>query len=123
MEGVIAANLDILVPLTLRNDSLNELEIEAVLDRGFNDYLTLPPDVVAHLNLTAFDTVQVALADGTRIFCRLYLVRVIWHGQEKIITAQEADGSPLIGMQLLLDSIVTIPVRYGETVTVAPFPT
>ena len=50
------------------------------------------------------------------------MVRVLWHGQGRLVPVQKAEGDPLVGMQLLAGSKVTLHVRYGGTVEIEPEP-
>ena len=43
IEGVVNANLEAVVTLSLQDPSGRTREVEAVVDTGFNGYLTLPP--------------------------------------------------------------------------------
>ena len=51
IQGVVNANLEAVVTLTLRGESGQEREIEAVIDTGFNGFLTLPTALVAQLGI------------------------------------------------------------------------
>jgi hypothetical protein len=42
-----------------------DFQIEFVVDTGFNDYLTLPPQAINAMNLPQYSNTSVRLADGT----------------------------------------------------------
>ena len=52
IEGFVNANYEPVVTLSLQGPSGNARDIEAVVDTGFNGFLTLPPPLVAELELT-----------------------------------------------------------------------
>lgn len=54
------------IPLTLPGDSDREdILIQAVIDTGFTDRLTLPPEIVEELELPLRGAVEAILADGS----------------------------------------------------------
>jgi len=84
------------------------MSVEAVIDTGFTDRLTLPPDVVDELGLPLRGSAEVVLADGGIETLPMYRVRLLWHDQERTIRAYAASGDPLVGMTLLSGSELRI---------------
>ena len=107
-----------MVVVHVRNDIGVTVMVDAVLDTGFNDFLSLPIQVINHLGLHFAGVVDVVLAGNVSGRANLYVARVLWHGTEQIIQIQEAEGNPLLGMALLLGSKVTLQVRYGGAVEI-----
>lgn len=120
ITGKVTADLDAVIALTLRNDTGEAVTTEGVVDTGFNGYLTLSPAIIRQLDLVPFDRVFSTLADGSVVAANVYLVRLLWQGVERIIAAEEAAGEPLVGMQLLLGSKMTLSVRNGGSVVIEP---
>ena len=58
IEGVVNANYEPVVTLPLRGPDGQEQEIEAVVDTGFNGYLTLPSAFVVELGLALLGNAQ-----------------------------------------------------------------
>ena len=57
------------------------LEIECVVDTGFEGFLTLPPTVVADLGLPYVAPIDANLADNSRIVTNVHQGVVVWgHG-------------------------------------------
>lgn len=88
-------------------------EVEAVLDTGFNGFLTLSASVVAELGLTLLDAVPTMLATGDEVLLSVFGATVEWDGQERQIFVLEAEGDALLGMALLENQRVTLEVRAG----------
>ena len=65
IEGVVNANMEAVVTLTLRGETGQEREIEAVIDTGFNGFLTLPPTLAVELGLPFASIGLATLADGS----------------------------------------------------------
>ena len=91
--------------LTLLRDHGGETRsLEAFINTGFTDHLTLPPDIVEELGLPLRGAAEVTLADGSVETLPIYRIRLIWHGHERAIRACAASGDPLVGMALLSES-------------------
>ena len=112
IEGVVNADYEPVVTLTLRGPSGLTLDIDAVVDTGYNGFLTLPATLVVELGLPYVSMAWATLADGSEISYDVHGVTVLWDGQPRYIEADEANATPLVGM-LLLD-------RHGRHVAVEP---
>ncbi len=97
-------------------------KIDAILDTGFTDYLTLPEFLIDYLKLPRIGTRRAIIAHGGAVLLNLYLAKVIWHGKERDIEVLQTDKQPLIGMSLLRGSRVTLDVVTNGDVTIAPLP-
>ena len=122
IQGVITEYLDALIPLRIRGKQAGEFLVHAVVDTGFNDYLTLPPEIISSLNLSFFDTVSVVLGNGVVVNTDLFLAYVVWQEEVREITVQSAAGDALVGMRLLLDNQVTLQVRPHGSVVIEAIP-
>ena len=118
ITGKVKSSLQGTITLELKGDEGQSEVIEALVDTGYNGYLTLPLAILQRLNAPFYNSGFATLADGSRIPVNSYLVRVVWDGTEKIVTADEAEGIPLIGMELMLDYVVTVEAWNGGQVTV-----
>lgn len=75
MEDFVNANLEAVVTLPLRGPAGQEQEIDAVIDTGFNGFLTLPPMLVADLGLPVVGDGEAVLADGREASFNVYGIR------------------------------------------------
>ena len=96
--------------------------IEVVLDTGFNGELALPAAVIRQLDLPMGIRRPAVTATGERVSLMTYRGTVHWYGQLRSIQVVEADSEPLLGMELLLGSRVTLDVRDGGPVTIDLLP-
>ena len=62
IEGVVNTHYEAVVRLSLLNSSGQTRDIDAVVDTGYNGFLTLPPVLVAELELTRLGTVKPRLS-------------------------------------------------------------
>ncbi len=118
IEGVVNAAREAVVTLPLQGPAGQTLEIEAVVDTGFNRFLTLPQAVVTESGLAFAGVSRVVLADGSEVILPPYGVTVVWDGQMRDVVAYAADTTPLIGMALLDDHDLSIQVRTGGRVVI-----
>ncbi|MEX2140717.1 MAG: hypothetical protein WD894_15755 [Pirellulales bacterium] len=51
IRGVVTPEREAVVSLDLHGPDDNDEQVDAVIDTGFNDFLTLPPQLVSALNL------------------------------------------------------------------------
>lgn len=78
--------------------------LEAILDTGFDGYLSLPISIAVTLGIELTAVVTVEYADGRRSQELVFSVRVDFDGKEKIIPATLTAGAEaLAGTALLTD--------------------
>lgn len=87
--------------LTVRGYRGRQQEIEAVIDTGYTGWLTLPPLVVAALQLRWQTSGRGVLADGSVSVFDVYQARVLWDGRSRSVLVDEFAATPLVGMSLL----------------------
>ena len=122
MTGTVNADLEALLRLTVRDAGGQPNVVEAVLDTGFNGFLTLPPALTSALGLSWLCRQQGQLADESILAFDVYVAVVDWDGQPRTVEVEAADAQPLLGMALLLGSEVRIQVAIGGSVTIAALP-
>ena len=115
MTGLVNEYLRILVTLDIRESVEPYSEQNFVLDTGYTGSLTLPDDLIRRLGLTRFDEVEMIQANGDKLIAGVYLLRIVWNEQEKVVAAE---GDPLLGMELLNENRITIEARYGGSVLI-----
>ncbi len=106
------------VTLTVHAPSGLASEIEAVVDTGFNGYLTVTPVLAAELGLPLEGTGRGTLADGREVSFDVYDVAVLWDGQTRYVLAGAADTTPLVGMRMLDRYNLNIEVENGGRVVI-----
>jgi predicted aspartyl protease len=55
----------VIIPVLFRLPSQPDFSLDFVIDTGFNDHLTLPPQAVSAMNLPLYSTTEARLADGS----------------------------------------------------------
>ena len=96
--------------------------IEVVLDTGFNGQLALPASAIRRLGLPQQSSRLADTATGERVSLETYHGLVLWDGQIIAVEVIRADSEPLLGMELLQGSRVTLDVHEGGPVTIDALP-
>jgi clan AA aspartic protease len=94
----------------------------AIIDTGYNGYLTLPSELITELGLPFAGYRSGTLADGSTVVLDVYLAAVIWHQSQTEVLVAQAAGRPLIGMSLLQGSRLTIDAIEGGDVVIEELP-
>jgi len=122
ITGIVNSALE--ATITLRGQDLTgqTQPIDAVIDTGFNGFLTLPPARLASLGATWLYRGQAVLADGSVQTFDVYTVMVIWDGQPRRVEVDSVDAAPLAGMALLHKHDLRIEIVPGGIVLITPRP-
>lgn len=94
------------------------VEIECVIDTGFEGFLTLPSSVIAALGLPYLININANLANNSSVETDVYLATVVWNGVEHNIAAIAMGRRPLIETALLEDYHLSIDFSEGGAVLV-----
>ena len=110
------------IPVAVMNNNSREfVQMNPIIDTGFNGYLQLPSDEIARLNLPPTGTIGTELADGSAVESRLHTATVRWFGNliSVDVLAVEAPIS-LIGAKLIWGNLTYIEWEFGGRVSVEP---
>ena len=118
VRGVVNARLEAIVNLTLTGPSGRMRGIEAVIDTGFTERLTLPPELATDLGLDFAGVEYLVLADGSLGEFEVFDVTVTWDGCPRHVLALASQGAPLVGMGLLHRHSLYVEVVEGGRVAV-----
>jgi clan AA aspartic protease len=122
ITGVVNAYREAIIRLPIRGSTGQEQEIEAVVDTGFDGWLTLPTSMIAALGLAWRGRGRAILADGSESLFDTYEVEVIWDSQPRQIPVDAIEADSLVGMSLLYGYNLHIQVVDGGSVTIDALP-
>ncbi len=94
--------------------------IEAIVDTGFDGWLSLPSVLITALGLRWKTRGQGVLADGTESEFDVFDGVMLWHRRPRRISVVSMSTVPLIGMALLVGSELNMKVRHGGEVMIKP---
>ena len=118
IAGAVNAAREARIPLVLRTPLGATREIDALIDTGFDGFLTLPPSMIVALGLKRLGRGRAILADGRDQLFDIHAVTVFWDGQPLTVEADTAESDPLIGMGLLQGYRLSIDVIDGGSVEI-----
>ena len=111
IRGFVNENDEPLVPITLLLKN-RPRRFQAVLDTGFNGYLSVPETVVQRSGWDFVGYEEYEIATGDRVRERVYLGEVIFDRQRlttHVVTSRAEDI--LIGTRLLLDKALHLDFK------------
>lgn len=116
--GTVNATREAILRLAVRGLNNRIVDIEAVVDTGFNDELTLPSHIVAALGLVPESPAEVTLADNVVLQANYYRAIVTWDNRPRVLSVLEIEGVPLVGMDALWGSQLTLDAVSGGAVSI-----
>lgn len=119
MQGIVNSKYEIAVYLKLRGNA-KVLEVEAIVDTGYNSYLTLPTELIQQLDLESESESFAVLADGTSCRIGVYSADIEWDGVWKKIFVSAVGDETLLGMRLLAGHKLSVDVVPGGLVSIEP---
>ena len=122
ITGHVTAYREAIISLNVRGPRNRERSIDAVVDTGFNGFLTLPSSLIQELGLVWRRRGRAMLADGRDSLFDIYEATVTWNSRPRRIAVDEADCDPLVGMSLLYGCELTVQVVDGGRVVISPLP-
>ncbi|MYD66554.1 MAG: clan AA aspartic protease [Chloroflexi bacterium] len=110
IEGTVNAALQAIIRLQLLGPTGRTAYVDAVIVTGFGGFLTLPPDLVAKLDLISGAPAQATLQDGAEVTRETCTATVMWDGRAREVVAQITSGTPAVGMSMLAEHAVHVDV-------------
>jgi clan AA aspartic protease len=101
ITGAVTPERDAVIPVRLEDSNGNIHQARCVVDTGFTGWLTLPPSLIAALQLPWRRVGTALLADGSLTEYDVYEAWVDWDGRRIAVPVDEADSDPLVGMSML----------------------
>ncbi|HEX5324673.1 MAG TPA: hypothetical protein VFW40_12870, partial [Capsulimonadaceae bacterium] len=96
------------------------LEIEFVLDTGFDGELSLPSHLAQLIDSEIAGTQSVQLADGRIASSPYYAIEIDWMDELRLTEVLLLEGNPLLGIELLKGHLLQIEISEGGEVSAEP---
>lgn len=117
LTGRITAEREAVVRFQVLGPAGQATAVEAVIDTGFDGYLTLPAVLIRDLDLPFLGTTA-TLGDGNSVSMALHLASVAWEEEPGEVLVLAAEGGVLAGMALLAGNRVILDVEEDGAVTI-----
>ena len=98
----------------------DSVPVAALIDTGFTEWLTLPPDAIGQLGLRLVGNASLIFGNSAIEEIDIYEGRVYWCGFWRTIQVHELPGVPTIGMELLRGYRVVFDALGDGVVDVEP---
>ena len=118
MTGTVTDVREIVIHLQALSVSQLPVSFSAVVDTGFNGFLTLQANTLIALEASSAGTRRAELGDGKIIEMDSYFVKIKWHDKVREILVLQAEGTPLVGMSLLWGSRVAFEARADGPISI-----
>lgn len=118
IAGAVHADGDPIVPIRIRGTRGGTINLDAVVDTGFNGWLTLSAHKIAALGLRFREEGRYVLAYGSETVSRLFEAEAEWLGGWRPFLILEMEGGPLLGMAAMRGSYLGIEVMDGDRVEI-----
>jgi clan AA aspartic protease len=116
ITGIVNVDFEPIIPLSICGSDGKVYVRDAIVDTGFNGWLSLPPDLIAQLNLKWKRRGRAVLGDGSECVFNVYEAVLVWDGSFLTIPIDEADSEPLVGMSLMEGYQLMVQVFEGGPV-------
>jgi len=118
ITGIVNADFEAIISISIYNSEGKIYTQDAIVDTGFNGWLSLSPDLINQLNLKWKRRGRAILDDGSECVFNVYQAVVAWDGDYLTIPIDEADSEPLVGMSLMEGYQLTVQVFEEGTVEI-----
>ncbi|HEV8259501.1 MAG TPA: hypothetical protein VGQ19_01925 [Burkholderiales bacterium] len=111
MTGTVNIHGEPILGVTVRAVDGSEIQLNAVVDTGFNGSLTLPAATIAALGYSWRGRGSAELANGQLEEFDMFAGTVLWNGSPRAVLVESAETDPLIrtallrGMELVVQNI------------------
>ena len=110
------ASLQPIAEVFVYGQSNTRARVQAVVDTGFTQHLTLPVGAITTLNLEFAFKEMLTMANDTDV----YTASIDWGGRKRQVEIHATEGDPLIGMAMLRDHDLHVRVVPEGPVSIAP---
>ena len=122
MTGFVTADRAAVMQVVFKGTNGIEAGLQVTINTGFSEQVSLSQSWIDAMALLFSRFDDVTMADGRVVQTGIYKGIIVWDGQDKTVEVHCLESDPLIGMSLLLDFLLTLPVRVGSTLTLTPMP-
>ena len=114
------ANLQPVAEVFVYGQSNTRARVQAVVDIGFTQHLTLPVGAISTLKLEFAFKEKLTMANDESINTDVYTASIDWGGRKRQVEIHATEGDPLVGMAMLRDHDLHVRVVPDGPVNIDP---
>jgi clan AA aspartic protease len=118
ITGIVNADFEAIISFSICDSEGKIYTQDAIVDTGFNGWLSLPPDLINQLNLKWKRRGRAILGDGSECIFNVYEAILVWDEDHLTIPIDEANSEPLVGMSLMENYQLTVQVFEAGSVEI-----
>ena len=120
--GVVTADYEAVIRLTVIGSQGQRERIEAVVDTGFDGWLSLPLSLIRDFELPWERRARAFLADESESIFDVHNGVILWGGNRRKVCIDACDTTPVVGMRMLDGWELNLPVRPKHRFVIRPLP-
>jgi clan AA aspartic protease len=117
ITGIVSARREAVLPVVLYDVNGHAQSLNAIVDTGFDDWISLPSAMIVALGLSLSRSGSGVLADGSTAVFDIYEAKIDWDGHVRTVSIYEMNSDPLVGMSLMYGYELFLPILDGATFT------
>ena len=118
IHGVVNFRHELTLPLVVGNSDGQQEFVGTIIDTGFDGFLSLPSEIIIHLELPWRTSNIATLGDGSKTLFDFCTGTVTWDGQYRTIDIAESETEPLLGLAILHGYRLQVDHVEGGTVKI-----
>ena len=112
IEGIVNDFDEPIIRLDIHISSNNSKKVNAIIDTGFNGYISIPTILIEQSNWDFIGTEEYELANGDIVEEKLYLGKIIFDGDEiEVFSLTNRTKDVLIGTKILKNKILKVDFK------------
>ena len=109
------------IAVVFRLPNRPDFSIDFVIDTGFTDHLSLPPEAVSLLGLPFKYAMSANLADNSNVILPIHEAVILWNEEARKVRVLATGKKPLLGTRLLENHELFVRFTEGGLVKIEKF--
>ena len=101
ITGHVTSSREAIIRIAVRGAGAREETIDAIIDTGFDGFLTFSASFVSDRALPFAGATRAALGDGSEVSLDAFEAVVFWDSDERRVVTLETGSQALVGMAML----------------------